>query len=95
MSSALAVVTTGWGLLMGLAPLLQIRVIVRERDASGTSLGWVVILLVGFLLWLAYGVVNQDLPIIITNTVSVTVTATLLITMRIYARRPTATAPAS
>jgi uncharacterized protein with PQ loop repeat len=72
---------------MGLAPLLQVRVIVRNRDAAGTSLGWVLIMLIGFVLWFTYGVVNRDLPIIITNVVAVTVATTLMITVRIYARR--------
>jgi uncharacterized protein with PQ loop repeat len=71
---------------MGLAPLLQVRVIVRDRDAGGTSLGWVLILLVGFLLWLTYGLVNRDLPLVISNTVAVLVTSTLLATMWIYGR---------
>ncbi len=87
MSSAIAYVTTFWGLLMGLAPLLQVRVIVRERSSEGISAGWVLILLVGFLLWLAYGFVNRDVPLIITNVVAVSVTTTLLVTMRRY--RPT------
>jgi uncharacterized protein with PQ loop repeat len=72
---------------MGLAPLLQVRVIIRERDSSGTSMGWILILLVGFVLWFAYGVVNRDLPITVTNLVSVTVTTTLLIATRIYGHR--------
>ena len=83
----LALVTTSWGLLMGLAPLLQVRVIVRGREGSGTSLGWVIILLVGFVLWLTYGVATRDLPNIITNAVSVVVTTTLVITVGVYARR--------
>ena len=72
---------------MGLAPLLQVRVIIRERDSSGTSMGWILILLVGFVLWFAYGVVNRDLPITVTNLVSVTVTTTLLIATRIFGHR--------
>ena len=87
MSRALAVVTTCWGLVMALSPILQIRVIVRERDARGTSLGWVLILLVGFVLWLTYGLVNRDLPIIITNVVALVVTATLLVVVRVVERR--------
>jgi uncharacterized protein with PQ loop repeat len=78
---------------MSLAPLLQVRVIVRERDSRGTSLGWVLILLVGFVLWLAYGVVNRDLPITITNVVAVVVTSTLVIARRIYGRRPRESLP--
>jgi MtN3 and saliva related transmembrane protein len=89
LSETLALVTTCWGLLMGLAPLLQVRVIVRERDSSGTSLSWVLILLVGFVLWFTYGVVNDDLPIVISNVVAVFVTTTLLVTTLVYARRET------
>jgi MtN3 and saliva related transmembrane protein len=92
-SDALAVVTTSWGLLMGLAPLLQVRVIVRDQDAGGTSLGWVVILLIGFVLWFTYGLVNSDLPIVISNAVAALVTTSLLITIGIYRHR--ATKPAS
>jgi MtN3 and saliva related transmembrane protein len=83
----LAIVTTSWGVVMALAPVLQIRVIVRERDAGGTSLGWVLILLVGFVLWLSYGLVNRTWPIIITNVVALTTGIALLVTTRLYARR--------
>ncbi len=95
MYQTLAFVTTGWGLLMGLAPLLQVRVIVRDRNAAGTSLGWVLILLVGFGLWLTYGVVNNDLPIVITNAVAAVVTTALVITVRVYSRQPAGTSSPS
>ncbi len=84
MSAALALVTTFWGLMMGLAPLLQVRVIVRERSSEGVSVGWVVILLIGFLLWLTYGIVNGDVPLIMSNVVAAVVTTTLLVTIRRY-----------
>jgi uncharacterized protein with PQ loop repeat len=86
-STTLALVTTFWGLLMGLAPLLQVRVIVREKDATGTSVAWISILLVGFLLWLAYGIVQRDVPLILSNIVAATVTTTLLVTIGVYRRR--------
>lgn len=81
MSTVLAYVTTFWGLLMGLAPLLQVRVIIRDRTSEGVSVGWVLILLVGFLLWLAYGIANSDVPLIVANVVAAMVTTTLLIVM--------------
>lgn len=84
MSAVLALVTTFWGLLMGLAPLLQVRVIVRDRSSEGVSVGWVLILLIGFLLWLTYGIVNRDVPLIISNVVAAVVTTTLLVTIRRY-----------
>jgi MtN3 and saliva related transmembrane protein len=94
-SEVLPVLTTCWGLVMALSPILQIRVIVRNQDASGTSPAWVAILIVGFLLWLSYGVVNQAPPLIITNTVSAIVGITLLVVIAVYRRRyATAQAPA-
>ena len=80
MSTTLAVAATSWGVLMALAPLLQVRVILRERDASGTSKTWIVILLIGFVLWFAYGVATGSVPLIISNTMSVTVALILLVT---------------
>lgn len=85
MTETLAVITTVWGVVMALSPLLQMRVIMREQDASGTSLGWVVILLVGFALWLVYGLVNGVVPIIVTNVVAISVSLALLVTVRRYA----------
>ena len=86
MSDVLAVCTTFWGLLMGLAPLLQIRVIVRSRTATGISVAWILILLVGFMLWLAYGIVQRDVPLIISNTVAATVSTGLLLTVLRFRR---------
>ena len=95
MSDALPVLTTCWGLVMALAPLLQIRLIVRDKDASGVSPTWVCILLVGFSLWLVYGVVNHAVPLIIANTVSLTVGLALLTTVTYFRRRNARAVPAS
>lgn len=84
MSDELAVLTTVWGLVMGLAPLLQVRVIVRRRDATGISLVWILVLFVGFVLWLAYGLSIGNTPIVVTNIVNVTVTAVLLAVVRVF-----------
>ncbi len=70
MRSALAWATTCWGLVMSLAPLLQVRVVVRRRNSAGASIAWPAVLLVGFGLWLFYGLVIRDLPLVITNTMS-------------------------
>lgn len=83
---SIAVITTVWGLLMGLAPLLQIRVILRTRDSAGTSVAWVVILLIGFLLWLAYGISRRDLPLIVSNVAAASVSSALLVTIAVHRR---------
>jgi MtN3 and saliva related transmembrane protein len=83
MRSILAVAATSWGLLMALAPLLQVRVIVRRRDSSGVSIAWIAILLCGFLLWLCYGAAIGNLPLILTNVVSCTASAvTIAVVLR-------------
>jgi MtN3 and saliva related transmembrane protein len=84
LAEILAVLTTIWGLVMALAPLLQLRVIIKTRDASGTSATWIGILLIGFLLWLAYGLVNHALPVIIANAASAVIAVVLLVTIAVY-----------
>ena len=78
MTSALAVATTFWGLIMALSPLMQVRLILRIGNAAGTSIVWIVVLKIGLILWLAYGVATGSAPLIITNAVSVTVSFVLL-----------------
>lgn len=87
MTAALAIATTFWGLLMGIAPIMQIRLILRTRDASGTSITWIVILKIGLILWLAYGIATGSAPLIITNVVSVGVGFVLLAAVIVF-RRP-------
>ncbi len=83
MGSILAVAATGWGLLMSLAPLLQARIVVRRRDSSGTSIAWMIVLLIGFILWLCYGAAIGNMPLILTNVVSCTAcTGTLAVVLR-------------
>jgi MtN3 and saliva related transmembrane protein len=87
MSNTLAVAATSWGVLMALAPLLQLRVILRERDASGTSKTWIAVLLIGFVLWLSYGISTGSVPLIISNTLSGTVALILLVTALLFSNR--------
>ncbi len=70
MRTVIAVVTTSWGLVMALAPLLQARIVLRTRDSSHVSIGWLSVLLVGFSLWFLYGISIRSIPIMISNVVS-------------------------
>jgi len=79
----LAAAASSWAVLMGLAPLLQIRRMTRERSSQGVSLGYFSILLVGFALWIGYGAAAGILALVIPNTVSLLVgTATMVVTVR-------------
>jgi MtN3 and saliva related transmembrane protein len=46
----------------------------KTRDVSGISLYTYVIITVGLLLWLTYGVIKQDLPLIVANSTMVLLT---------------------
>jgi MtN3 and saliva related transmembrane protein len=79
--SVLAITAATWAIAMALGPVLQIRRIVEQRSSSGNSLGYFAILLVGFALWMAYGLAASNLALIIPNAVTAVVTtATIAVT---------------
>lgn len=83
MVHSLAVVTTVWGVVMALAPMLQVRVILRRRTSAGFATGWLVVLSIGFALWLAYGVATASLPLVVSNSAALVVAlATLAVAHR-------------
>lgn len=84
MSDQLALVAGTWGVAMGLAPLLQLRTIVRRRSSMDVSLGYLGVLLVGFVLWLAYGISIGDAPLIITNVVALTASSVTFATVLVF-----------
>lgn len=69
-STALGVTAASWALVMALAPILQIREIVRRGSSEGVSIGYFAVLIVGFGLWVAYGFARRDLPLIVPNCVA-------------------------
>jgi MtN3 and saliva related transmembrane protein len=85
--TVLASAASSWAVLMGLAPLLQIRRMLRERSSQGVSLGYFCILLIGFGLWIAYGAAAGLLALVIPNIVALLVGATaVMVALRL--RRP-------
>lgn len=69
-TTALGIAAASWALLMALSPILQVREIVRRGSSDGISIGYFAILLVGFGLWVAYGVAGHDLPLVVPNSVA-------------------------
>jgi MtN3 and saliva related transmembrane protein len=81
--TAFAFVASSYGVVMAVSPMLQIRAILRSRDSSSVSAGYQRVLLVGFVLWLSYGVASDNWAIIVPNVVAAIVSlATIVITMR-------------
>lgn len=86
MTEVLAVLAAGWAVLMGLAPLLQVRRMVKRRSADDVSLGYLGVLIPGFALWIAYGVSSANIALILPNIVALIVaTATIVVAARLRA----------
>ena len=87
MTTILAAAAASWGVAMALAPLLQIRAMVANASSRAVSVGYLRVLLVGFFLWLAYGIALRNLAIIVPNAVAAVVcVATILVALH-YRRR--------
>ena len=87
MVTVLAFAAASWGIAMAISPLLQIRKIVQHRTSSGISLGYMSVLFVGFLLWLAYGIALGNWALILPNVVAaLVISATMAVVLRY--RRP-------
>jgi uncharacterized protein with PQ loop repeat len=85
--TALAFTAAGWGIAMAVSPVLQIRKIVQQRSSRGISLGYMTVLFVGFLLWLAYGISIENWALILPNVVAaIVIAATMAVVLRY--RRP-------
>lgn len=81
--TAFAFVASSYGVVMAVSPMLQIRAILRSGDSSSVSAGYQRVLLVGFVLWLSYGIASDNWAIIVPNVVAAIVSlATIVITMR-------------
>ena len=81
--TALAFVASSYGILMAISPMLQIRAIMLTQSSAGVSAGYQRVLLVGFLLWLAYGIASDNWAIIIPNVVAAIVSVlTIVVTLR-------------
>ena len=83
-TTLLAVLASFWGILMALAPTLQIRHMISIRSSSGISIPYLSVLVVGFALWFAYGIALQNLALIIPNTLAFIVGTTTIVVARHY-----------
>jgi len=85
--TGLAVAAAAWGVLMGISPILQIRRMLRQRSSRDVSVGYFTILLVGFGLWISYGIAARNLALIVPNAVALLIgVSTIAIALRL--RRP-------
>jgi len=89
MADALAPIAAAWGVLMAVAPLLQMRRMIERRSSADVSLGYLAVLEIGFSLWVAYGVALGNLALIVPNGVALVVgLLTILVALRYRSGRP-------
>lgn len=74
------------GLLMAVSPVLQVRRMFETRSSRDFSLAYPTLLCAGFVLWLAYGISLGNLPMMLSNTASLSFML-LTIGVAMYFRR--------
>lgn len=87
MAALLGFTAATWGVVMALAPILQIRRIIVRRSAADLSLGYFGVLLPGFALWVFYGLARGDWPLVVPNAIAFTVGLTTVIVGIVVRRR--------
>lgn len=85
--TVLAVSASSWAVLMGIAPLLQIRRMLRQQSSRDVSVAYFTILLVGFVLWIAYGVAAGLLTLVIPNSVALLIGTAVVVVALLLRRR--------
>lgn len=75
------------GVLTSISLLPQLIKIIRTKKADDISAFYLIILLTGLSLWVWYGLRRDDLPIILTNSVSLFLNVLVLCLGIIYKRQ--------
>jgi len=77
------------GMCTAISLLPQLVKIIREKRANAISYGMLSILMLGLISWIAYGVIKNDYPIIITNGLSLALNILIVIFTIKYKTRTT------
>lgn len=72
------------GILTAASLLPQLVKIIKEKKSDDVSAGMLIVLMLGLCTWIAYGIMKNDLPIIVTNAFSVTVNLSIIILKKRY-----------
>lgn len=75
------------GICTAISLLPQLIKIIREKEARNISLFYLVILMAGLALWIWYGILRKDLPIIVTNVTSIVLNVAIIILGIRYKRK--------
>ena len=84
--TVLAGAAATWGVLMALSPALQIHKMIRYRSSRDVSIGYFCVLLVGFVLWVAYGITIDNYVLAVPNAVAFSVCVATIVVALWYRR---------
>lgn len=85
--ATVAAMAATWGLVMAMAPVLQMRRLLRRGTADDVSIGYLMLLLPGFALWVIHGYLAADMALVVPNSVAlVTGTMCAVLTWRLRHR---------
>lgn len=85
-TTVLAFAAASCGIAMGLSPLLQLRRVAIRRSSADVSVAYLGVLLVGFMLWLSYGIALHDAPLIVSNVVALATNVVTIATVLRFRR---------
>jgi uncharacterized protein with PQ loop repeat len=88
LETVLATTAAAWGILMAISPGLQIRKMLLHRSSREVSIAYFWVLLVGFTLWVTYGVSITNWYLVVPNTVAFIVCVTTIAVALRYRLRP-------
>lgn len=75
------------GICVTVAVIPQIITVWKTKKVQNVSITMFGILTFGILLWIIYGVLQNDLPIIITNSISLTLNVVMLYFIKCYEKK--------
>jgi len=90
LETALGVAAAFWGIVMAISPGLQIRKMIHHRSSREVSVAYFLVRLVGFAIWVAYGISIENWFLIVPNAVAFTVCVTTIAVALRYRSRPQA-----
>jgi MtN3 and saliva related transmembrane protein len=78
LETVLGATAAAWGVLMAISPGLQIRKMLLHRSSREVSIAYFWVLLIGFTVWVAYGLAISNWYLVVPNAVAFTVCATTI-----------------
>jgi MtN3 and saliva related transmembrane protein len=76
------------GTCTAIALLPQLIKLIKEKKAESISVFYLIILFTGLCLWIWYGFMRKDVPVVLTNIVSLAINVTVMIFSVRYKKKP-------